>query len=81
MNNPSLKQRLDSFETDIILESLRHANGNKERAAKYLGINRTTLVMKMKRLGLHHLIQIPSRKKREIVEASRMEALEAWLRG
>ncbi|MBK7972612.1 MAG: hypothetical protein IPK07_04805 [Deltaproteobacteria bacterium] len=35
----------------MIAEALRCTGGNKNRAAQILGINRTTLVEKLKRVG------------------------------
>ena len=47
-----LNARLAEYETELIKEALRRAGGNKTRAAKLLGLNRTTLVEKLKRKGL-----------------------------
>ncbi len=43
---------VDKFETDLILNALDMVNGVKKNAAKFLNINRTTLIEKMKRKGL-----------------------------
>jgi DNA-binding NtrC family response regulator len=47
-----LKQALADPERRIILETLERLDGNRLQAAQALGINRTTLYKKMKRLGL-----------------------------
>jgi DNA-binding NtrC family response regulator len=47
-----LKDALRSPEKDLILKALNSADGNKNRAAEILGINRTTLYKKMHSLGL-----------------------------
>lgn len=47
-----LKQALSLPERQIILEALEAHKWNRQAAAKALGINRTTLYKKMKRLGL-----------------------------
>lgn len=47
-----LKQALGAPERQIILESLQANNWNRNATAAALGINRTTLYKKMKRLGL-----------------------------
>ena len=44
----TLKDRVKGFELYIINKVLRDFKGNKTKAAKFLGIKRTTLVMKLK---------------------------------
>lgn len=51
-NAKSLKDALEAPERRIILEVLELNNWNRNATAEYLGINRTTLYKKMKRLGL-----------------------------
>ena len=48
----SLKQALEAPERQIILDVLDSNNWNRHATAETLGINRTTLYKKMKRLGL-----------------------------
>jgi transcriptional regulator with PAS, ATPase and Fis domain len=48
----TLKQALEGPERQIILETLQQHNWNRNETAAQLGINRTTLYKKMKRLGL-----------------------------
>jgi DNA-binding NtrC family response regulator len=48
----TLKQALEGPERQIILETLRQHHWNRIETANQLGINRTTLYKKMKRLGL-----------------------------
>lgn len=48
----NLKQAMTAPERQIILEVLEHNNWNRQATADELGINRTTLYKKMKRLGL-----------------------------
>jgi DNA-binding NtrC family response regulator len=43
---------IDEIETKLILQALDMTGGNKTRAAKLLGLNRTTLIEKMKKKGL-----------------------------
>jgi len=50
--NQSLKQTLASPERQIIREVLEANNWNRHATAAALGINRTTLYKKMKKLGL-----------------------------
>jgi DNA-binding NtrC family response regulator len=52
LGNYRLKQALASPERQIILEVLQTHNWCRQAAAAALGINRTTLYKKMKRLGL-----------------------------
>jgi two-component system response regulator AtoC len=47
-----LVQELDRYETSLILTALREAGGVISKAAQLLGINRTTLVEKLKRKGI-----------------------------
>jgi nitrogen regulation protein NR(I) len=44
-----LKKTLDDLENHLIMEALKRANGVKNRAANLLGLNRTTLIEKMKK--------------------------------
>ncbi len=48
----TLKEALAGPERQIILETLQEHNWNRNATAEQLGINRTTLYKKMKRLGL-----------------------------
>lgn len=48
----TLKQALEAPERQIILDVLKNNNWNRSVTAEALGINRTTLYKKMKRLGL-----------------------------
>ncbi|NQZ96330.1 MAG: hypothetical protein HRU01_07465, partial [Myxococcales bacterium] len=48
----SLRDVTDRFETDLILKALEKTHWNKNRAAKLLGLNRTTLIEKIKKKGL-----------------------------
>jgi DNA-binding NtrC family response regulator len=48
----TLKKALERPERQIIRQALQDSNGNRSQAAEVLGINRTTLYKKMKRLGL-----------------------------
>ena len=55
----TLKQALEGPERQIILDVLEQNTWNRHATAEALGINRTTLYKKMKRLGLedeHHLV-------------------------
>ena len=49
------------MERELILQSLRRTNGNKKLAAKLLNLKRTTLIEKIKRIGLlDHMNAAPS---------------------
>ena len=43
---------VDRFESDLILQALEQTQWNKNRAARLLGLNRTTLIEKIKKKGL-----------------------------
>ena len=43
---------VNHFETDLILQALERTHWNKNQAAKLLGLNRTTLLEKIKKKGL-----------------------------
>ncbi len=47
-----LKSLIENIETSMIIQALEKAGGVKEKAAKLLGIKRTTLIEKMKRKNL-----------------------------
>jgi DNA-binding NtrC family response regulator len=46
------------MERELILQSLRKTNGNKKLAAKLLNLKRTTLIEKIKRIGLGEQIAV-----------------------
>jgi len=43
---------LKSIENDLILQALARTRGNKTLAAEFLGLNRTTLIERMRKRGL-----------------------------
>ena len=45
----NLKETLDELENRLIVDALQRAGGVKNKAAKLLGLNRTTLIEKMKK--------------------------------
>ena len=49
-----------SMERELILQSLRKANGNKKLAARLLNLKRTTLIEKIKRIGLTEHMPTPA---------------------
>ena len=51
-NGIDLKGTLEDLENSLILEALKKAGGVKNQAAKLLGLNRTTLIEKMKKKKL-----------------------------
>ncbi|MCC6125362.1 MAG: sigma-54-dependent Fis family transcriptional regulator [Pirellulales bacterium] len=55
VGNQSLKQALSAPEKQLILEVLESNHWNRQLTAAALGINRTTLYKKMKRLGLEEV--------------------------
>jgi DNA-binding NtrC family response regulator len=46
------------MERELILQSLRRTNGNKKLAAKLLNLKRTTLIEKIKRIGLGEQVAV-----------------------
>lgn len=48
----SYQERLDIYESKLLLQYLKTAGGNKRTLARQLGISRATLYNRMKRLGL-----------------------------
>jgi DNA-binding NtrC family response regulator len=48
----SFHQLVDRFEADLIRQALEETHWNKNRAAQMLGLNRTTLLEKIKKKGL-----------------------------
>lgn len=47
--NVSFKEAVEDYETQLISKALEQTGGNKNKAAELLGLNRTTLVEKIKR--------------------------------
>ena len=45
-------QTLMDVEKQTLIDAIRRANGNKKRAAAFLGIHRPTLYAKLKRFGI-----------------------------
>lgn len=56
----SLRDFLETTEAHIIEEAVVASNGNKTKAAEMLGLQRMTLVAKMKKYGMQ--LNKPSRK-------------------
>lgn len=50
------KERVHAFEMYLIAQALK-ASKNRSQAARILGMNRTTLVMRIKALGLKNIMQ------------------------
>jgi DNA-binding NtrC family response regulator len=48
----SLNGAIEELETDLITQALEHTDWNKNKAAQLLGLNRTTLLEKIKKRGL-----------------------------
>ena len=48
----SLRERLETFERNLIRDALATTTNNQSQAARLLGTTRTTLIDKMKRLGI-----------------------------
>lgn len=51
-NGIDLQKVIEEIERDLILKALQKAEGIRAKAATLLGLNRTTLIEKMKRLGI-----------------------------
>ena len=51
----SFRDVVDDFEADLIRQALEQTQWNKNRAARLLGLNRTTLLEKIKKKGLEHI--------------------------
>jgi len=51
-NGVKLQEEVRAFETDLILQALERTDGNQSAAARLLNVKRTTMVEKMKRLGI-----------------------------
>jgi DNA-binding NtrC family response regulator len=56
----SFRNVVEDFETDLIIQALEQTHWNKNQAARLLGLNRTTLLEKIKKKGLED----PSRSAR-----------------
>ncbi|WP_205914785.1 helix-turn-helix domain-containing protein, partial [Pseudomonas viridiflava] len=49
----TLRERMEHFERDVLLESLRKSNGNRTQTARKLGVSRRTLLYRMMRLDIN----------------------------
>lgn len=50
-----LQNQVDAFEKSVLQEVLASCQGNRSRAARELSVNRTTLLAKIKKYGLHEI--------------------------
>ncbi len=48
----NIREALEDLESKLTVDALRRSSGNKARAAQLLGLKRTTLIERLKRLGL-----------------------------
>jgi DNA-binding NtrC family response regulator len=48
----NIREALEDLESKLTVDALRRSGGNKARAAQLLGLKRTTLIERLKRLGL-----------------------------
>lgn len=55
---------LSAFEERLIVRALKRHDSNRAQAAKSLGIARTTLVMKMQKLGLDRKFPVKQERKK-----------------
>jgi transcriptional regulator of acetoin/glycerol metabolism len=62
----SIQDGLELIECAMIIEALNQTNGNNTQASKLLGLNRTTFVMKIRRL-LYLKDKLPNELKVEII--------------
>lgn len=62
-NGMDMPGAISRLERQLILQALKRSGGIKSRAAALLGINRTTLVEKIKRLGLQQQAQEAAEEK------------------
>jgi DNA-binding NtrC family response regulator len=56
---PRLKELVADYERKLILSALNASGGHQRRAAASLGVLPTTLLEKMKRLGIHRTSPMP----------------------
>lgn len=52
MQTLDMKEALHTHERDLIVQTIKECGGNKVKAAKVLGIHRTTLYQKLKKLNI-----------------------------
>lgn len=53
MNKVDLNELMKKIEVRYVTKALKYTNGNITEASKIIGVNRTTLMMMMKRLDIH----------------------------
>ena len=56
------KETMKAFQTGAIIDALKRTNGSRTKAANLLKIQRTTLIMKMKALGVTTTVQVNQEK-------------------
>jgi len=54
----NLAEFIEGLENNLILQALERTQNNKQQAAKLLGLNRTTLVERIKKRGLHKIVDL-----------------------
>jgi len=59
---------VDKFETDLIINALGTVHGVKKKAAKFLNLNRTTLLEKMKKKGIEMESDLNNESETHVVE-------------
>lgn len=62
----NLAQMVEDFENSYIIQALNQSGWNKNQAAKYLGMNRTTLVEKIKRRNLEQVSEEGKEERQKI---------------
>jgi transcriptional regulator with GAF, ATPase, and Fis domain len=67
----NFNELVDTYESQLISSALSQTGGNKKAAAKLLGLNRTTLVEKIKKKGLESKIEVLVLGEDEVEKAER----------
>ncbi len=82
MTTINFYEEIEDHQRKLIVDALNHCHGNKTKAAELLMVNRTTLVQRLKSLGLGHLVELPKSKKLSAElesEPREFPAPETWL--
>jgi transcriptional regulator with PAS, ATPase and Fis domain len=61
----TLRKAIANAEREVIMQALEHANGNRSKAAKLLGLSTAGLIKKMNRCGLSVVWKIKEKKSAE----------------
>ncbi len=83
MTTINFYEEIENHQRKLIISAINQCDGNKTKAADLLMMNRTTLVQRLRSLGLSHLLELPKSPKESAAELDseprEFPAPEPWL--